>query len=187
MTLNKIASNANELSIKKWQNIADGNGIDMGVSNCALCKEFFYAKYDGTRCGGCPVKARTGKTACRNTPYVEWCGHHVAEHEGDVDMVDTKVICPECKEIALREVAFLKSLRDEPVAPVDWTKPLRFRGSTQHRKRAVRFICNDLVACCPVVVAVLQGDNETLDQRCTDGSTNGTPGGPWDIINYPDA
>lgn len=56
-----------QLSIYKWERIADGSGIDQGTKNCALCKKF----YDN-HCRGCPVRENTGKKFCDDTPYCKW-------------------------------------------------------------------------------------------------------------------
>jgi len=44
-------------SIKKWEKIHDGTGMDEGRDNCALCQRFQNEDCD---CDGCPVEVRTG-------------------------------------------------------------------------------------------------------------------------------
>jgi hypothetical protein len=55
-------------SIKKWDTIVDGTGVDVGTGNCPLCLKFFHASRWGI-CGGCPVKNATGRVGCVGTPY----------------------------------------------------------------------------------------------------------------------
>lgn len=60
-----------EGSIKKWEAIVDGTGIDAGQDNCPLCQKFFKEDVEtGHKCGGCPVKEESGEDGCRNTPYI---------------------------------------------------------------------------------------------------------------------
>lgn len=57
-------------SIKKWEEIRDGKRHDSGHSDCPLCQVYYMGNND---CDGCPVKEKTGKSNCRNTPYVDYC------------------------------------------------------------------------------------------------------------------
>jgi len=88
-----------ELSIQKWEDIVNGVGEDEGRYNCALC----YVYYDKD-CKGCPVKERTGHDSCDGTPYRAWgrCRREHLMEKGNP-----------CREIALQELDFLKSLRKE--------------------------------------------------------------------------
>jgi hypothetical protein len=54
-------------SIRKWENIVAGTGVDKGVFNCPLCELFW-----DDDCTGCPVSERTGLMNCRGTPYNMW-------------------------------------------------------------------------------------------------------------------
>jgi len=57
-------------SIKHWEeNVAAETVNDASVKwrDCALCRLF----YENSVCSGCPVFARTGSTACEQTPYNE--------------------------------------------------------------------------------------------------------------------
>ncbi len=87
-------------SIKKWEKIAAGTGLDKGPENCPLCKLFWYGTYD---CEGCPVAARTGQGGCSGSPYDEWTD---ATEYGDASKADT----PALKAIARKELRFLRSL-----------------------------------------------------------------------------
>ena len=92
-------------SIKKWKDIAAGEGDDKGDANCPLCKLFV-----SEDCDGCPVVGEDGEfEGCEDTPFAEWRNHHSAVHQ-NFWCNSYKVQCPECKEIALKEVAFLESL-----------------------------------------------------------------------------
>jgi len=64
----QAGEDALEISIQKWQDIVDEKGIDEQADNCALCEQ-----EHGGVCGGCPVKQKTGKTDCRNSPYTKYC------------------------------------------------------------------------------------------------------------------
>ena len=94
-------------SIKKWYKIAYEDGEDIGTDNCPLCK-LFYTDYG---CGNCPVAEKTGEWGCRETPYDEWSKHH--DDKPHSFAYPLKAECPECKEIAIKEYEFLKSLLPE--------------------------------------------------------------------------
>ncbi len=100
--MNKETLVALKGSIRKWERIVAGKGIDLGTENCPLCK-LFYKK----GCIGCPVKEETGFNWCFLTPYDEWLLHHELEHGKPVIL---KVKCDTCKKLAERELKFLKSL-----------------------------------------------------------------------------
>lgn len=74
-------------SIAKWEAIVAGTGVDLGGSNCPLCKMF--VRING-ECKGCPVMEVTGFDNCERTPYYEYD--------------------PEEPETAQAELDFLKSL-----------------------------------------------------------------------------
>lgn len=55
-------------SIKKWDCIAQGIGVDAGTTNCPLCMWYFY-DYEGG-CTQCPVAIKVHKNCCKRTPYM---------------------------------------------------------------------------------------------------------------------
>jgi hypothetical protein len=77
-------------SIKKWEKIVDGSGIDRGPHNCPLCRAFY-----AYNCRGCPVAEAVDDILCAATPYEEWAD----ETDDDQAMI-----------LAQQEVDFLKSL-----------------------------------------------------------------------------
>lgn len=91
-----------EESIKKWEDIAAGTGVDLGKRNCALCGLFW-----DNDCVGCPVFKITGFTGCRETPYTKFM--FSVRDSGSGRQAKTE----EEKELAQREVDFLKSLRGD--------------------------------------------------------------------------
>ena len=99
-------SEALEKSIAKWVSIAEGIGIDAGGRNCSLCITFY--NYKENKCEGCPICELTGEEDCDGTPYQEWAAHHRNEH---YQSKYKQALCPTCKDIAKKEVQFLKGLR----------------------------------------------------------------------------
>ena len=85
---NKKTLKALQGSIKKWENIVAGTGVDRGTENCPLCQ-----LYINNRCEGCPVKKKTQLIGCLGTPY----GAYESSHKDH-------------KKLAQAEVYFLKSL-----------------------------------------------------------------------------
>jgi hypothetical protein len=93
-------------SIKKWELIVKGKEKDNGGTNCPLC--ILYAKSPGY-CGECPISLKTKRVQCDDTPYEDWRKHHSQVHEKYPDKA-LSIDCPECKRLAKKELAFLKSL-----------------------------------------------------------------------------
>lgn len=61
-------------SIKKWEDIVAGIGLDKGEDNCPLCKLFHERfRYTGSHCDGCPVSEKTGDMSCSGSPYAAYC------------------------------------------------------------------------------------------------------------------
>lgn len=104
-------SAALEGSIKKWEEIVAGTGVDECFENCPLCAlENSRCTDDDEDCNGCVVKNRTGKSQCDGTPWEEW-NEHQHTHLGNV--WPYRVKCDECARLAQAELDFLKSLRED--------------------------------------------------------------------------
>ncbi len=87
-------------SIQKWEKIVNGIGVNEGRGNCPLCQLF-------PDCYGCPVAQITNSYGCNNSPYGDWSDHQYKFHNsGERE----KVICDTCKELAINELNFIKSL-----------------------------------------------------------------------------
>jgi hypothetical protein len=106
--MKKVTERALRGSIRKWERIVAGTGVDERSDNCPLCQRFAHYNeetdtYCQTRLGEeCPV----GDSCC-NTPYTGWCNHQFAEHD---DLSPYVVRCARCTELAQAELDFLKSL-----------------------------------------------------------------------------
>lgn len=103
-------------SIKKWEQIVNGDGFDNGADNCPLCVMFNYVEADEPEwaldgCFGCPVAEHVQESGCMRTPYEEWAEytyHHKVTLEAGV-MV-RKVVDEESKRLAQCELDFLRAL-----------------------------------------------------------------------------
>ena len=116
-------------SIKKWEAIVLGTGVDFGCDNCELCK-----KYDpelSNDCLGCPIMEEAGNTGCFGTPYIEWYEHFDREHHDPCDNpFPMKVECPECKRLAKEELAFLEMILKKNQKRTTDKKPRTKKGET---------------------------------------------------------
>lgn len=106
-----------EGSIRKWELIVSGKGIDDGAANCPLCQLFqrdsddkWEDDYDD--CEGCPMQY-VGYSNCYCHEYLTWTYHIRHMHlDPQVWYSGTyKVYCPECENLANDMVTLLKSLR----------------------------------------------------------------------------
>lgn len=104
MSMNRVGI-ALEESIKKWEDIIAGKGVDNGAKNCALCQLFI--QQEGN-CVRCPARKESSFGGCTDTPYIAWTKHHRILHGISFPY---KVKCPECKELAQKELDYLNSLR----------------------------------------------------------------------------
>ena len=106
-------------SIAHWERVASGtmfNTESVGANNCALCREFNWfdlpagKSYDD-RCVGCPVCDKTGKRFCKGTPY------DVFQTKQETLVLSSSfkswLATPEARDLAAKELAFLKSLLPE--------------------------------------------------------------------------
>lgn len=102
-------------SIKKWEEIVAGTGVDGGVDNCPLCKEFSEAtdsSAEGWRadgCHGCPVAIKADENGCGNTPYTKWAN----KFDWDEYPRRHKATTPALVALAQAELDFLRSLLPE--------------------------------------------------------------------------
>lgn len=103
--MNQKVRKALEGSIKKWEKIVNGTGIDKGTDNCPLCKLFYFKK----NCVGCPVFNKTKIKDCLRTPYSQWLQHQWI-HKKITDPNKHKIFDSKSKHIAQAELQFLKSL-----------------------------------------------------------------------------
>ena len=65
--MNSVTLKALEGSIRKWDLICMGIGVDNRASNCPLCTEFV-----DNDCEECPVYKSTGESDCDGSPYISW-------------------------------------------------------------------------------------------------------------------
>ena len=93
-----------EESIEKWKKIANGDGVDNGVEDCALCK-----LHRRNLCTNCPIQIKTSNRFCKETPYDEWSNHQYNIHGKNFSR-KVHENCDECKRIANAELKFLISL-----------------------------------------------------------------------------
>ena len=97
------AKKALEGSIRKWERIVTGEGVDNGWRNCPLCAAF----NKDEDCRGCPVRKSTGKNLCEGTPYEKWCD---AQDEWQ-NQEWGSAITEKQRKAALAMLRFLESLR----------------------------------------------------------------------------
>lgn len=94
ITVTPMAMKALKLSIKKWkgcvEDAKEGDKTGISPASCALCQAFNKQYNKGTYdwgeeqrqvpftpigkawCGGCPVRADTGKNFCNGSPYTKY-------------------------------------------------------------------------------------------------------------------
>jgi hypothetical protein len=79
--------NALDISIEKWETLVRIHELGIlsvnsgGMDTCGLC--IVYADtYDneGVECSGCPVRVKTGKPFCLNTPHQQFEKAHEAKN-----------------------------------------------------------------------------------------------------------
>lgn len=109
--MDEVTLTALQGSIKKWEEISAGTGVDLGMENCPLCQQFTGPEI--AVCNGCPVAAHAKAMGCDNTPYEKWSDMQNAMGRASRDhwTADTDRL----RELAAMELAFLRSLL--PVCP----------------------------------------------------------------------
>ena len=82
-------------SIRKWEAIVAGTGVDWGGHNCPLCQLFSCHCDEGDYyCYGCPVMLKTGHDDCTTTPYHAYRNHNSIENaQAELDFL--KSLLPE--------------------------------------------------------------------------------------------
>jgi len=98
-----VIEQALQESIEKWRRIIYHGKLDMGSSDCALCREFRNYKPLDVQCVGCPVMKITGSPHCAGSPYAEWERYH--PHH-----TFKRVYSAKSKELAMDEYNFLRYL-----------------------------------------------------------------------------
>lgn len=105
MRMSAIAEKALRGSIRKWQKIVSGKGLDHHAKNCPLCVQFIQ-----NNCDGCPVARKTKEAFCEGSPYEKWedaLGDMCPRNDsGGYDFYRY----PEARLAAKEELEFLKSL-----------------------------------------------------------------------------
>lgn len=91
-------------SIEKWEEILNNGGVDDGRHDCSLCKLF----WEDNDCQDCPINDKTKKNYCEGSPYPHWHKHQKTKHKATIGK--RPIHCPHCKELAEKELEFLKSL-----------------------------------------------------------------------------
>jgi len=104
LTLNEEYEVALEGSIKKWERIVAGKGLDKMGSNCPLCQV-------RDNCDFCPVSNKSKLDDCHGTPYMKWGKHQIHDHTANPYRC-WKITegCKECEKLAKAELDFLISL-----------------------------------------------------------------------------
>lgn len=103
-----------EGSIRKWEAIVAGTGVDKGSVNCPLCQKFCAGRYRSDACIGCPVRERTGRSYCEETPYVRYveAEEALAYYPGMSAAMRAKW-ADQREKAAKEELEFLRSLRPD--------------------------------------------------------------------------
>lgn len=123
ITVTSAAMKALKLSIKKWkgcvEDAKDGYKTGASPASCALCQAFNkrynknasdweeeqrqvpFTPVGRGRCGGCPVRADTGKNFCGGSPYVEYENYDWWDADSNAELT----------ALAQAELDYLKSLK----------------------------------------------------------------------------
>jgi len=92
--LSKRQMKALDGSIKKWEKIVGGTGVDEGAINCPCCQKYF-ANY----CNFCPIAIYVDNTECYETPYEAYVS------------VFNDVFNEKSKRLAQAELGFLREVK----------------------------------------------------------------------------
>lgn len=115
--MDKKTKKALEASIRHWEenyNAEVPSQVSLGTRACALCGLFAKrVKLRGLQCSDkCPVKAVSGKDACKNTPYDKATDTLFDWYRRYRDYQPIAGSYDRWREAAQAEVDFLKSLRE---------------------------------------------------------------------------
>lgn len=114
--MNPKTSQALEASISHWYENMEmahsGGDIEDNIysNSCPLCREFIVPDENTgyADCEGCPIRTKTGKPYCEDTPWEDIYLHFeglnsIIKLEGDYDLIN----------LIKNEIQFLESLREE--------------------------------------------------------------------------
>lgn len=131
----KLETAALEGSIAKWRNIVLKKDVNLGAINCPLCQVFLLPRRglsgQENDCVGCPVREKTGKPYCRETPYWD-----CAQDFFSLQPAETQAQC----EAALAMYDFLVNLRAERQAGAKTPAPEQ-QKSTEAAWTPLRSCC----------------------------------------------
>ncbi|MCK5606798.1 hypothetical protein KAR91_33155 [Candidatus Pacearchaeota archaeon] len=97
-------------SITKWRKIvASTEAKDLGGVNCALCQEFG----NNSNCNYCPVKVKTKRPVCHDTPWEKWSTHQVNSHNRQDGVYFREPYCRKCLQLAKDELNFLIGVKND--------------------------------------------------------------------------
>ena len=104
--MNKQTLKALKGSIKKWEAIVVGVGLDHGADNCPLC-----ARFISRGCKGCPVMEKTCEDLCELSPYQDWLDEQYQSEQYLDELAPPFVANSNARRsLARAELRFLKSL-----------------------------------------------------------------------------
>ncbi len=108
--MNAKTLKATKGSVRKWERLARGEGLDRANANCPLCKLFYGDPISPSPgdCAGCPVMEKTGKQYCVDTPYASWIDRVSTSRYGR--FYGKKAETDREKRLARKERDFLRSL-----------------------------------------------------------------------------
>lgn len=115
--MNHEARVALEACITKYAGILRGDEYRLDVSECPLCKLYWW----GANCVGCPVMKRTGRDRCKGTPYIllHKLAHNLSPYTRVIQLGRRGMWLRNLllRWAVWRELRFLKSLREKPEEP----------------------------------------------------------------------
>ena len=110
MAMSKWTLKALKGSIRKWERIVAGTGVDKEASDCPLCELYKHDVFiTDTDCQNCPVSQKTGNPYCEGSPYDDW-RRMPTYHDVPIPDMSHSI---RANQIAQKELEFLKSLLPE--------------------------------------------------------------------------